>query len=99
MSSTVKSKVRYASKATNDHLRVAHQNLAVEKLIGKRLSEDLHLVEEEFCQLEEKNQDAQAQVQEFLEGAKQYVPDTMEGHKFTNEIKSLYYRLLAENMS
>ena len=67
MRSTVKSKVNYAFKATNDHLRLVQQNLAVEKLKGKQLSEDLHLVDEEYCQLEEKYQDGQAQVQEFLD--------------------------------
>ena len=97
--STVKNKVRYVSKATNDHLHLVQQNLATEKAKGKRLSEDLHLVEEEYCQLEERYQDAQAQVQEFIEGTKQCIPDTMEGHKFTNEIRALYFRLLAENMS
>ena len=98
--STLKNKTRYISKATTDHLKLVKEKLASEKLKGRELSADLHKMENEYCQLEEKYEEAQTQVHDFLEGAKRYmyVPNTMEGRKFTNEIRELYYHLLAENL-
>ena len=86
--STVKSKVTYVSKTTQDHLQLMQQNLAEENVKGKKLSEDFKQMVEEYCQLEEKTQEAQAQLDDLLEGSKQYVPSTMEGNKFTNEIRA-----------
>ena len=54
-------------------------------------------LDEEYCELEEKYKDAKSKVEEFLEGHK-YIPKTKEGQKFTNDIRTLYYRLLAEQI-
>ena len=51
-------------------------------------------LDEEYCELEEKYKDAQSKVEEFFEGHK-YIPKT-KGQKFTYDIRTLYYRLLAE---
>ena len=80
-------------------MKSVKEMLASEKLKGRELSADLHKMEDEHCQLEEKYEEAQTQVDEFLEGAKWYVPNTMHGRKFNSEIRELYYRLLTENLS
>ncbi len=68
--SVVKRKVRYISKTTTDHLQLVQQKLAAEQVKGKQLSEDLHQMDEEYCELEEKYTETQAQVHDFLEGTK-----------------------------
>ena len=99
MRSTSKNKSRHICKTTSDHLHFIEKRLAEEKTKGKELTANLHYMENEYCQLQERYKEAQVQVDSFVEGTKQHVPNTMDGHKFTNEIRELYYRLLAANLS
>ncbi len=96
---SLKRKTRYVSKTTTEHLSLVQHKLAQERAKGRELVDELHQKDAEFCELEERYKEVQAEVDEFIEGTKKYVPNTMEEHKFTNEIRELYYRLLAENLS
>lgn len=78
---------------------MVQQKLKAERAKGKQLLGDLQQKDAEYCVLEERYKEAAADVDAFLEGTKKYVPSTTEGHKFTNEIRELYYCLLAENLS
>ena len=93
--STAKGRVRYVSKTTTDHLQLMKQNLTMAKVKVKELSQQLTNLDNQYCEMEEKHN---REVESSLEGTKQFVPQTMEGHKFTNKIRALYYRLLVEKM-
>ena len=94
---TAKNKAHKISQQAADQLRQTQQDLIAEKHTVKYMTEKMQELDEEYCELEEKYKDAKSKVEEFLEGHK-YIPKTKEGQKFTNDIRTLYYRLLAEQI-
>ena len=72
------------------------QDLIAEEYTVKYMTDKMQELDEEYCELEEKYKDAQSMVEEFLEGHK-YIPKT-KGQKFTNDIRTPYYRLLVEQI-
>ena len=74
---------------------IKHSNTWLLKTHGEIYDRENEELNEEYCELEEKYKEAKSKVKKFLEGHK-YIPKTREGQKFTNGIRTLYYRLLAE---
>ena len=57
------------------------------------MTQKLQQLDTEYCELEEKYKEAKEKIEEFLN-----IPKTKEGNKFTNDIRILYYHLLAEQI-
>jgi len=94
---TTRNKVHNISEQASNQLHQTQQHLLAEKNMVKLMTEKIQELDEEYSELEEKYKEVKGKVEEFLEGHK-YIPQTKEGQKFTNDIRTLYYRLLAEQI-
>ncbi len=93
---TARNKARHITEQTSDKLHLMQENLQAERTKVEHMKEKLQL-DDEYCELE-KYREAKGKVDEFIEGTSKYIPHTKEGQKFTKDIRTLYYRLLAEQI-
>ena len=86
-------KLRNVTGRVSDELQ---RNAQADRIIVQNMTQKLQQLDTEYCELEEKYKEAKEKIEEFLNGTN--IPKTKEGNKFTNDIRILYYRLLAEQI-
>lgn len=61
----------------------------------QHVKEKLQKLDDDYSELEEKYREAKGKIDD---GTNKYIPQTKDGQQFTNDIRTLYYRLLAEQI-